>query len=109
MRFRSRIASAVAVTAAALAGFAALAGPAGAATHGRPGTATHGETGGAGYGWPGGARRVVFVQTDNTAGNQVVAYHRNVDGTLTLAGTYDTGGLGGQLTGSVVDHLASQG
>ena len=51
----------------------------------------------------------VFVQTDNTAGNQVVAYHRSGDGTLTLAGTYPTGGLGGQLTGSVVDHLASQG
>jgi 6-phosphogluconolactonase (cycloisomerase 2 family) len=49
------------------------------------------------------------VQTDNTAGNQVVAYHRAAGGTLTLAGTYDTGGLGGQLTGSVTDHLASQG
>jgi 6-phosphogluconolactonase (cycloisomerase 2 family) len=51
----------------------------------------------------------VFVQTDNTAGNQVVAYQRSSAGTLTLAGTYPTGGLGGQLTGSVVDHLASQG
>jgi 6-phosphogluconolactonase (cycloisomerase 2 family) len=51
----------------------------------------------------------VFVQTDNTAGNQVVAYQRSSDGTLALAGTYPTGGLGGQLTGSVVDHLASQG
>src|SRR6516165_9076804 len=51
----------------------------------------------------------VFVQTDNTAGNQVVAYARASDGTLTLAGTYPTGGLGGQLAGSVVDHLASQG
>ncbi len=51
----------------------------------------------------------VFVQTDNTAGNQVVAYERAADGTLTPAGTYDTGGLGGVLTGSVVDHLASQG
>jgi len=51
----------------------------------------------------------VFVQTDNTAGNQVVSYARSASGTLTLAGTYDTGGLGGQLTGSVVDHLASQG
>jgi hypothetical protein len=51
----------------------------------------------------------VFVQTDDTAGNQVVAYDRAGDGTLTLAGTYDTGGLGGMLNGSVVDHLASQG
>ena len=53
--------------------------------------------------------RAVFVQTDNLAGNQVVAYDRAGRGRLTLAGTYDTGGLGGQLTGSVVDHLASQG
>ena len=51
----------------------------------------------------------VFVQTDNTAGNQVVAYQRAADGTLALAHTYDTGGLGGVLTGSVVDHTASQG
>ncbi len=57
----------------------------------------------------GGADHVVFVQTDNTAGNQVVAYDRSDDGSLALAGTYNTGGLGGQLTGSVVDHLASQG
>ncbi len=51
----------------------------------------------------------VFVQTDNTAGNQVVAYSRAADGALTPAGTYDTGGLGGVLAGSVVDHLASEG
>jgi 6-phosphogluconolactonase (cycloisomerase 2 family) len=51
----------------------------------------------------------VFVQTDNTAGNQVVAYQQAANGTLTAAGTYRTGGLGGQLAGSVVDHLASQG
>jgi len=77
----------------AAAGAAVLAGPAGAAsTPGRPG--------------PG---RAVFVQTDNLAGNQVAAYRRAGDGTLTLAGTYPTGGLGGQLAGSVVDHLASQG
>ena len=49
------------------------------------------------------------VQTDNLAGNQIVAYDRSGNGTLTLAGTYATGGLGGQLTGSAVDHLASQG
>src|SRR3954471_418843 len=52
---------------------------------------------------------VVFVQTDNTVGNAVVAYDRADDGTLTLAGTYPTGGNGGVLAGSVVDHLASQG
>jgi 6-phosphogluconolactonase (cycloisomerase 2 family) len=60
-------------------------------------------------GFPGGAGHVVFVQTDNTAGNEIVAYHRAADGTLTEAGTYPTGGLGGVLAGSVVDHLASQG
>ena len=57
----------------------------------------------------GGASHAEFVQTDNTSGNQVVAYHRASDGTLSPAGTYATGGLGGILAGSVVDHLASQG
>jgi 6-phosphogluconolactonase (cycloisomerase 2 family) len=52
---------------------------------------------------------VVFVQTDNTAGNQIVAYDRADDGSLTLANTYATGGVGGILNGSAVDHLASQG
>jgi 6-phosphogluconolactonase (cycloisomerase 2 family) len=51
----------------------------------------------------------VFVQSDNVAGNTVIAYHRSADGTLSQFGSYDTGGLGGVLTGSVVDHLASQG
>jgi DNA-binding beta-propeller fold protein YncE len=57
----------------------------------------------------GGASHAVFVQTDNTSGNQVVAYYRAPDGTLSPAGSYATGGLGGVLAGSVVDHLASQG
>ncbi len=56
-----------------------------------------------------GADHSVFVQTDNTAGNTVVAYDRADDGSLTWEHTYPTGGLGGVLTGSVVDHLASQG
>jgi Lactonase, 7-bladed beta-propeller len=56
-----------------------------------------------------GGEAAVFVQTDNPAGNQIVAYHRNDDGTLVPAGTYSTGGLGGVLNGSAVDHLASQG
>jgi 6-phosphogluconolactonase (cycloisomerase 2 family) len=51
----------------------------------------------------------VFVQTDNPSGNQILAYDQASDGTLTPAGTYDTGGNGGVETGSVVDPLASQG
>ena len=51
----------------------------------------------------------MFTLTDNTAGNQVVAYDRAADGSLTAAGTYATGGLGGVLAGSAVDHTASQG
>jgi DNA-binding beta-propeller fold protein YncE len=51
----------------------------------------------------------VFVQTDNIAGNQVIAYDQGRDGRLTEVGAYPTGGLGGELEGSVVDHLASQG
>jgi DNA-binding beta-propeller fold protein YncE len=56
-----------------------------------------------------GADNAVFVQTDNLKGNAVVAYSSARNGTLTLAAAYPTGGVGGQLTGSVVDHLASQG
>jgi len=56
-----------------------------------------------------GGDHAVFVQTDNTAGNQIVAYHRDHDGILTLANTYASGGLGGVLNGSAVDHLGSQG
>jgi Lactonase, 7-bladed beta-propeller len=51
----------------------------------------------------------VFVQTDNTAGNQIAVYDRGWNGTLSPAGIYGTGGVGGVLTGSVVDHTASQG
>ena len=56
----------------------------------------------------GGGDHAVFVQTDNIAGNQIVAYHRDHDGTLDPANTYATGGLGGVLNGSAVDHLGSQ-
>ena len=83
------------VTAAAMAAMAATAAPAFART------ASPGGLPGAGH--------AVFVQTDNTAGNRVVAYHRAADGTLTPAGSYATGGRGGILAGSVVDHTASQG
>jgi 6-phosphogluconolactonase (cycloisomerase 2 family) len=51
----------------------------------------------------------VFVQTNDPAGNSVVALDRRPDGTLEEAGSYPTGGLGGALDGAEVDHLASQG
>src|ERR1700742_5142671 len=86
--------------AAALAATALLATPSLAATQGTQGAqGAHG----------GRASGEVFVQTDGTSGNAVVVYHRQGDGTLTQAGQYATGGLGGILAGSVVDHLASQG
>lgn len=90
---RLALASAAAVAATALFAAPALAAPADAgATADAHGSAS-----------------AVFVQTDGVAGNAVVAYDRAPDGTLHQAGTYPTGGLGGVLTGSVVDHLASQG
>jgi DNA-binding beta-propeller fold protein YncE len=89
--------------AAALAGTAALAGAAALAAAAPAGAATFPR------GPYRGAGPAVFVQTDNTAGNQVVAYDRAGNGTLTQAGTYPTGGLGGQAGGSTADHLSSQG
>jgi hypothetical protein len=69
-----------------------------------------GGPGGPPFGGGFGARSApVFVQTDNPAGNQVVAYDSAADGVLSQAGVYNTGGNGGVLAGSVVDHLASQG
>ncbi|WP_329562940.1 lactonase family protein [Kitasatospora sp. NBC_01266] len=51
----------------------------------------------------------VFVQSDAAGGNTVVAYTHGWDGSLHQAGVYPTGGRGGMLQGSMVDHLASQG
>lgn len=56
-----------------------------------------------------GSGRVVFALTDNPSANQVVAYDRVGNGRLKWAGAYSTGGVGGALAGSVVDHTASQG
>jgi 6-phosphogluconolactonase (cycloisomerase 2 family) len=55
-----------------------------------------------------GGAHAVFVQTNDPTHNQILAYQRSANGTLTLAGTYDTGGRGGQVPGAVVDPLASQ-
>ena len=89
---RTAVVGAVAAAAAALftaAPAASAASPAGSGSH------------------AGGAP--VFVQSDNTAANTVVVYHRAADGTLSQSGVYGTGGRGGVLAGSQVDHLASQG
>jgi hypothetical protein len=87
MRSISKVARAGAL---ALAATAILAGPASAEPQ-------HARTG------------ALFVQTDDPGGNTVVAYDRASNGALRTAGSYSTGGLGGVLDGSVVDHLASQG
>lgn len=58
---------------------------------------------------PQGADRAVFVQTNGSAANAVIAYGRSGDGRLHWAGQYPTGGLGGSESGAVVDPLASQG
>jgi len=52
---------------------------------------------------------VVFVQTNQPGGNQVIVYDRGIDGRLSQAGMYATGGDGGTAAGAVSDHLASQG
>src|SRR4051812_28884731 len=92
---RPRPASVLATTsaAAALAVTAALAAIPTASAH-----ETHGDDTGA-----------VFVQNDDPAGNTIIAYARSASGGLRETGRYGTGGRGGVLAGSVVDHLASQG
>ena len=55
-----------------------------------------------------GADHAVFVQTNDPAGNAIVAYSRAGDGSLTWAATYPTGGNGARAAGAAVDPLASQ-
>jgi hypothetical protein len=54
------------------------------------------------------ARNAVFVQTNDPAGNAVVAFHRNADGTLRRDVTYPTGGNGATAAASPGDTLATQ-
>jgi 6-phosphogluconolactonase (cycloisomerase 2 family) len=51
----------------------------------------------------------LFVETDGTTANQILSYHRADDGSISLAGTYNTGGRGGTAVGATADPLASQG
>jgi 6-phosphogluconolactonase (cycloisomerase 2 family) len=55
------------------------------------------------------ARHAVFVPTNESSGNHIVAYERVSDGSLSSPSSYATGGLGGALGGAAVDKLASQG
>jgi 6-phosphogluconolactonase (cycloisomerase 2 family) len=87
-----RAAAAGALGLAAAGGLAAFAGPASAAD--LSGTA-------------GAAPPTVFVQTDNPAGNQVIAFAQQPGGQLSQKQTVPTGGLGGAEAGA--NNLASQG
>ena len=91
-----RAAAAGAIGLATAGGLAAFAGPASAAD--LPGTA-------------GGAPPTVFVQTDNPAGNQVIALAQQPDGQLSQKEVVSTGGLGGieAATPAGFGGLASQG
>ncbi|HWN61285.1 MAG TPA: hypothetical protein VNO25_11540 [Streptosporangiaceae bacterium] len=88
----ARAAAAGALGLAAAGGLAAFAGPASAAD--LPGTA-------------GAAPPAVFVQTDNPAGNQVIAFAQQPGGQLSQEQVVSTGGLGGAEAGA--NNLASQG
>ena len=88
----ARAAAAGALGLAAAGGLAAFAGPASAAD--LPGTA-------------GAAPPAVFVQTDNPAGNQVIAFAQQPGGQLSQGQVVSTGGLGGAEAGA--NNLASQG
>lgn len=54
-------------------------------------------------------KNYLFVQTNNLAGNQILAYDRSDAGSLAFAQAVDTGGAGGRNEGAVVDPLSSQG
>jgi 6-phosphogluconolactonase (cycloisomerase 2 family) len=80
-----------------LAGAAAALAPGAAQAHGFPPGGGHGRGGAA------------FVQTNDPAGNAIVAYSRGRDGQLTPAGRHATRGLGGTQAAAPTDPLASQG
>ncbi|WP_329552162.1 lactonase family protein [Streptomyces sp. NBC_00988] len=56
-----------------------------------------------------GADHVVFVQGNELKGNTIHVFKRAQDGTLSAAGTYATGGKGGDQVDAPTDSLASQG
>ncbi|MGB7103640.1 MAG: hypothetical protein WBD82_03500, partial [Acidimicrobiales bacterium] len=54
-------------------------------------------------------RQALFVETDASTGNSVLAYQRASDGTISFAGSYLTGGDGAAAANATADPLASQG
>lgn len=56
-----------------------------------------------------GNQHALFVETDALAGNRVLSYTQANDGTISLAGSYATGGRGATASGATADPLASQG
>jgi 6-phosphogluconolactonase (cycloisomerase 2 family) len=60
-----------------------------------------------GFNWPD-SQNALFVETDASAGNSVISYHQESDGTISFAGSYSTGGLGATSAGATADPLASQ-
>jgi 6-phosphogluconolactonase (cycloisomerase 2 family) len=62
------------------------------------------------HGKPRGDGNAVFVQTNELDGNRIVAFERGGDGRLTRAGSFATGGNGGNAApGTASDRLGSQG
>jgi 6-phosphogluconolactonase (cycloisomerase 2 family) len=52
--------------------------------------------------------RALFIETDSLAGNSILTYLRGSDGTISLAGSYATGGNGGAGANSSAAPLGSQ-
>jgi 6-phosphogluconolactonase (cycloisomerase 2 family) len=58
--------------------------------------------------WGPGSQHALFVETDASSGNSVLSYYRASDGTISFAGSYQTGGNGATAAGATADPLASQ-
>ncbi len=93
--FRAPRSALLAATVAGLGALSLLAAPLAASAQTRPASA-------------GGIANAVFVQSNATTGNQILAYSRAVNGSLSFLHAYSTGGKGARATGAVVDPLASQ-
>ena len=52
---------------------------------------------------------MIFIQTNDPAGNQILVCEQAGDGTLSVAATVGTDGAGGAHDGTTVDGLDSQG